>query len=1113
MTDTPRLIEHAFPLKQTSLDSLHEKNIRQGHISTLHVWPARRPLAACRAALIATLVPDPGTPKGRKELCEKIGGRVIRKMEKKKMPGGSTVEREKELTEGGFLRWLGEEPTSGGQKKRAEWLAKKKQYEQDLVWFREEILKAYGGRPPKVLDPFAGGGAIPLEAMRLGCEVTAIDINPVAWFILKCTLEYPQHLAGQKWPLPAFILENREFMTAFRKAHGMTGVGLFDHLLAASEATESAEIKPKKAKKTRSKKAAPSSISEQAFSNAPPLADLAWHVRAWGQWVLGRVRKELAKFYPVYADFEPLDPGIKSFEKQPMRLVSLRDDGSPDIGALNGEFSAEYLGIRSNPRWVAKPAVAYLWARTVTCKNCRATIPLLKTRWLARTDRQRVLLFLNPLADRLGVEFSIQDNVPRTGQNNAQRREHDKRLGSGTMSRAGATCPMPGCGTIMTMEDMQVEGQAGRLGQIMTAVAVDTSEGKSLRLPTEEERQIALVAPDVLETIFSHIPHGIPSEYLVEDAKRNTWCVQYGVNRFNKLFTDRQLAGMGTLIKHIRSIRGQQEAIGYSGEWIEAIICYLASTISRLADYFNCGAQWKLDRATINHLFVRYALPISWDFAEGNVLGDLPGSFEICLKKIAIALDTFTGWSISSPAPAVIRGSSISTELSGRFDAVVTDPPYYNAIGYAVLMDYFYVWLRRTLAGLSPEFDHAFATPLTPKWDSETSDGELVDDSSRHEGDANRSKAAYETGMERVFANCQDLLTDTGRLVIVFAHKDPDAWETLVSAMIRSGFVVDASWPIQTEQASRMRAQSSAALASSVWLVCKKRPATAQPGWDNKVLDEMRANIGRCLRKFWDAGIRGPDFVWASTGPALEAYSKYPVVKMADEAGKVLTVSDFLSQARRMVVDYVVGRVLSGDDADAAPMIDRLDEPTAYYLLHRHDFGLNDAPVGACILYATACGLSDDSLIRDWDLIVKTGGEDAADDTEEEEDSDESDEPSEESGSGSKVKLKAWNHRRGRSLGLEAPGGRPVPMIDRIHRLMLLWKGGDVHKVDEYLDEHGLRRHELFRRVLQSLIELSRTGGEERSLLESISNHVGAKGAKKKEAPSLVFDDDEVEDE
>jgi len=200
MTDGPRLIERAFPLKQASLDSLHEKNVRHGHISTLHIWPARRPLAAARAALIAALLPDPGTPEARKRLVEKIGGVVVKKIEKKKI-GERTVEVEREETVGGVLHW-GREASP------------------DLEWFRQEIRKAWGGRAPRVLDPFAGGGAIPLEAMRLGCEVTAIDINPVAWFILKCTLEYPQRLAGHHRPLPGFALESVEFMEGFFNGTG-----------------------------------------------------------------------------------------------------------------------------------------------------------------------------------------------------------------------------------------------------------------------------------------------------------------------------------------------------------------------------------------------------------------------------------------------------------------------------------------------------------------------------------------------------------------------------------------------------------------------------------------------------------------------------------------------------------------------------------------------------------------------------------------------------------------------------------------------------------------------------------------------------------------------------
>ncbi|MGA2260514.1 MAG: hypothetical protein ABSH28_03655, partial [Acidobacteriota bacterium] len=342
-------------------------------------------------------------------------------------------------------------------------------------------------------------------------------------------------------------------------------------------------------------------------------------------------------------------------------------------------------------------------------------------------------------------------------------------------------------------------------------------------------------------------------------------------------------------------------------------------------------------------------------------------------------------------------------------------------------------------------------------------------------------------------------LNPNGQLVIVFAHKHPDAWETLVSAIIRAGFVVDGSWPIQTERGSRTRSLSSAALASSVWLVCRKRPAEARPGWDNQVLEEMRGNIREKLRDFWDAGIRGPDFVWAATGPALKAFSKHPVVKKANEPG-TMTASEFLTHVRRIVVDFVVARVLSGSDvlsleASGEDAASTLDAPTAYYLLHRRDFGMDEAPAGACILYAISCGISDKELAGTWDLISFTKGK-SVDEAEDEESDAEED-------SGSKVKLKTWAQRKSRSLGYEAPGGKPIPLIDRIHCLMHLWKGGDLSKVDEYLDSNGLRRQELFKRLLQSLIELSPHGSEERSLLESLSNHVHARGAVKDRGPML----------
>lgn len=1144
MTDR-RLIEVAFPLEQTSLDSVHEKNVRHGHISTLHIWPARRPLAACRAALIAALLPDPGTKEARKELCEKIGGKVIKAVRRKKLPNGKVEDQEYRTTHGGILHW-----------------GRETENKADLDWFRAEIRKAYGGRAPRLLDMFAGGGAIPLEGMRLGCEVTAIDINPVAWFILKCTLEYPQKLAGQKRRLPDFALRDREFMIAFFEAQGFRKPQIRTFLKALG---------------LEEQDPTPPLMGLAGHDVDPSLleADLAWHVRVWGRWVLNQARKELAPFYPVYADYQPLEDVEEWREKhpelqQPMRLVSLREDGTPDIDSLNDEVLRGVFGKdkqfwakdeegrkyrrekteshfqkKSNPRWVAKPTVAYLWARTVKCKNCRAIIPLLKTRWLAKKDRKRVLLQMEPNADRTGVVFSVQNNVPTAGGNNAIRREHDRRIGQGTMSRGGVWCPCCGKpGTVaMEMDDLRQEGVSGRLGAVMTAIAIDGPDGKEFRLPTKDELAAASVTDQALQEAFRDVPFGVPDEPMPGKEALGIRVPLYGFDRWGKMFTQRQLLALGMLLRQTRTARrlmaGEGKRINAPSEpppsFAEAVGAYLCCGIDRLLDFANCGTQWKIDVPTINHSFARFALPITWDYAEGSPIGDAAGSYLICQDRIATALDTYEQWRICAPAPDVRQQSATKAVESG-FDIVVTDPPYYDAIPYSDLMDYFYVWLRRNLWNSSEQVDASFRELLAPKWSDSADDGELIDDSSRHGGDSKKSKETYERGMAKAFSACSNALRPDGQLVVVFANKQPDAWETLVSAIVRSGFVVDGSWPIQTEQASRMRAQSSAALASSVWLVCKKRSQTARPGWDNTVLSDMRSRINDQLRSFWDAGIRGPDFVWAATGPAMEAYSKHPIVKKADKPGELMSVSEFLRAVRRIVVDFVVGRVLSeATHAETSPdATANLDDVTTYYLLHRHDFGMDDAPAGACILYAVSCNLSEGELADKYDILVRSGGVDK-DDNGEPDEGDADAEGEAEEGTGSTFKLKPWKQRKRPGMGMDPvtdsarwrrlqeeargpwlspdmappeptpPAVRMIPLIDQVHRLMHFWKAGDQVKVDAYLEERGLRRNSVFQPLLQALIELSPERSEERSVLESIMNHVRARGIKAQDTAPLPY--------
>ena len=1044
-----RLIEVAFPLKQVSLDSVHEKNVRHGHISTLHIWPARRPLAASRAALIATLLPDPGDAGERKEILERMAGRVTEKVDRKRV-NGRMVEKVKEETTGGILHWGRENGP-------------------DLEWFRKEIRQAYGGRAPKVLDPFAGGGAIPLEAMRLGCEVTAMDINPVAWFILKCTLEYPQKLAGQTRPLPEFALADREFMEAFLKAKGFKGARLRTFLERLGHG-----------------KGEGTQLGELSEYDSLLEADLAWHVRAWGRWVLARARRELASCYPTYAEFQPLTPPGDDGQR-PLRLLEVDDNGIAQLEPLNAEFNESYLKDPHNPRWVAKPTVAYLWARTVFCKQCRATLPLLKTRWLCKKDNKRVLLAMEPDADRAGVTFAVQPGVTQHGGNTAQRREHDKRIGAGTMSRTGATCPC--CGAIMTMSDIRYEGQAGRLGAVMTAVVMDGPKSKEYRLPTDHEREVAQVAEERLQTLYSDIPFGLPEEPILEDSKRNTWCVPYGLDTWRKLFTNRQLAAVAIILVTSDFVTRTAPQVENAEVWMEGIQAYLALMLDRLTNQNSAISRWNNRGEKVEGTFSRFALPIVWDFAETNPLGAATGGYQSALEWVSRVV-SHTCSAASHSAPSSVLCHSALGPSNEKVDIVVTDPPYYDAIGYSVLMDFFYVWLRRSTHGLSPHIESSFRSKLGPKWDHDSGDGELIDDSSRFNGDKQLSKRTYEEGMAQAFQVCHAALESDGRLVVVFASKQPDAWETLAGALIRAGFVVYGSWPIQTEMSTRTRAMASAALSSSVWIVCKKR-RPGRPGWDNTVLGEMRENITQKLGDFWDAGIRGPDFVWAATGPALEAFSKHPVVKKANAPDETMTVSEFLREVRRMVVDFVVGRVLSQGGEEA---VTGLDDVTTYYLLHRNDFGMEDAPVGGCILYALSCNLSDSALVNQHDLLVQSKNNSAADSLDYDASEDDEGDDNGEGGSGAKVKLKPWHRRRGRSLGLEAPGGRPAPLIDQVHKLMHLWRAGDQVRVNEYLDGRGLQRNALFHQLLQALIELAPAGSDERAILEALSNHAAAHG-------------------
>ena len=938
-----RLIEEAFPLQKVSADSKHEKKVTHGHIATLHSWPARRPLAACRAVTIATLLPDPA------DAPETV------KAEYTRLSGSPLPDKQREYLcnlIAALTRW-GDENGHGDwdeKDRKGRWLNK-------LRIARELIQMAYDGAPPKVMDMFAGGGAIPLEAMRLGCEVIANDYNPVAWFILKCTLEYPQRLSGKTHPLPDLDLDEHPNLTR---------------------------------------------------------NDLADHVRLWGQWVLENARRALDQYYPMIDE---------------------------------------------------KPTVAYLWARTIPCQDpqCGATVPLLKTLWVCKKaektlpdtpenrnrpdflrlkktkNRTRVIinsrrgLKLCPDPETKQVHFEII--TPKDGGD----------VGEPTMSGATATCPF--CCSPQPGDYIKQCGHEGKLKAQLTTVVYQEKHGKEYRLPTPAEINAAKVSEGALEKIAGEVPHGIPDEPLPSKQRHRAVGSQlpdYGFKTWSDLFTTRQLLALMVFVKWTRRARTEMEMLGYSAEWVEAVEVYLAINVDRLTSYNSTVCLWQNSAETMGPTYARFALPITWDFAELDPFSKKTGGYLPQIGWIVRFLENVLATKLTS-APCINQQSS-RNHVNQIVDGIITDPPYYDSIPYADLSDFFYVWLRRSIGD---QFQSKFNDQLTSKYE------ELVQ---QHKtGERGRiGKQFYENGMTESFQAAHNSLRDDGRMVIVFAHKDPDAWETLTTAMIGAGLVVMASWPIDTESRGGIRNLNRASLATSLWMVCRKRSTSARVGYYNKIRTEMQERITERLRYFWDAGIQGPDFVWAAIGPALESYSSYKEVRRMD--GEPFTVAEFLTEVRRAVTDFALGQILGGASTEA------LDEWTRYYLMHRNHFGTGDAPVGECILLAQGYGLSLDDLTAARIGILKKVS------------------------SGSALRLLGHTDRRADRVGQPHTSGA-LPVIDMLHKIMNLWDAGDQAEISTYLTEHGLRENALFRSVVQALIEMSPQGSEERSRLEAIISY------------------------
>lgn len=772
-----RLAEVDFPIAVVSKHSAREKSIRHGHPSTLHLWWARRPLAACRAMLMALLLPDPCDP-----LCPG-GFKASAKESLLHMPGWSTPRLNEQVKSDEGLRkalltFIGE---------FANWdNAANMDY---LAAARALVKAAHPEEAPLVVDPFAGGGSIPLEALRLGCEAFASDLNPVACLILKVMLEdIPRH--------------------------------------------------------------------------GPELAE---ELRRVGGEIKKQAEKELVEFYPR-------DP-----------------DGATPI--------------------------AYLWARTVRCEspNCGAEIPLMRSFWLCKKPKRKRALKLKvvgPAGEPPHVEFEIFE--PKT----------DRDVRGGTVTRARATCPC--CNTVLPPERVrtQLSGQRGgadvvfdtngkRIGGARMFAVVTLSpgiQGRNYRLPTARDYDAVWKAQKRLKQILDEWEQGgkkglcpVPDEPM--DLKDSTTLAGrgYGTTRWGNLFTTRQavaLTGLGDSLR--KTIHSENNEIPPD---------LLALVVSRCSDFNSSLTSWANGGEFVRSTFGRQALPMVWDFCETSPFSSESGGFDGALDWVCRVVNHLASSEIRHGQ--VEEADACEFPLPNETVAVwFTDPPYYDAISYALLSDFFFVWLKRTLPGhplLRDRFDPG--NTLAPKL------RECIQTGPNETAGRIKDKAFFEDTMERAFAEGCRVLHDQGIGCIVFAHKTTEGWEALLSGVIAGKLVVTGSWPIATERGSRQIARDSAALATSVHLVCRPRPDDAPVGDWGDVLRELPKRVGDWMERLQGENIRGADLVFACIGPALEIFSRYRKVETAD--GGEIKLAEYLEKVWEVVGRTALEQILGTAEARA----------------------------------------------------------------------------------------------------------------------------------------------------------------------------------------------------
>lgn len=781
-----RLIEVDLPIKRISAHARREKSIRHGHISTLHIWWARRPLAACRAVICAALWPDPAPDRGDAPCPEGFVDAARREM-----LAWTTHERQKLLSAESRWRFeaarqvraLFDEPM---QLRGAllDFIADFANWDNSTIRefldtsraLTQAAHEALGGAPgtrPLVVDPFAGGGSIPLEALRVGADSFASDLNPIPVLLNKVVLEY----------IPKY--GNR----------------------------------------------------------------LAAEVRRLGAQIGQEVERELDVFFPK------------------------DEDGATPI--------------------------AYLWARTIRCEGpgCGVEIPLLRSTALSKRA---------PVAH---VDVEVID-----GKVFLHLRRGLEAKSSATIRGGKATCPKCGYTTPEKRVKVQTSLQRGGAeGSRLFAVLVQGPASRRFREPNASDLAAVERARDHIQELESAQPDSFPTEEInpLRPYKNTVGvCIvtRLGIKRFRDLYTARQLCCLLAFQTSIKRLDAERD-LDSVDEFAVAVMTILYLTLDRVVNANSSLSRWNVAGSKIEGLFSKQALQVIWDFAEANPTGPGMASWDGSIEWVARVLEANT---VIARGGTVERADARNCPLPDDVcDFFFTDPPYFAAIPYADLSDVFYVWLRRSLAGLHSKL---FETALVEKA------RELIVTNSAVGASGQAKDAAYFTGgMTDALASARRIAKPEALGCVVFADSSTSSWEAILNAVISSGWTITASWPIDTELQNRTRASSSASLQSSIFMICRPREnpdgsvRTEEIGDWREVLGELPRRIHGWMPRLAEEGVVGADAIFACIGPALEIFSRYSRVEKA--SGDAVTLNEYLEHVWAAVAREALSTVLGDGDS------------------------------------------------------------------------------------------------------------------------------------------------------------------------------------------------------